>query len=57
MYNIYYKNSKINNIQLSEDDINELLKQKNIKKYDKVRHVINEIPTNKLIIHKSIKIS
>lgn len=56
MYNIYYRNKKINNLPLSEEDIRNLLSQKIVKKYDRHRHTIDEIPTDELVIHKSIKI-
>lgn len=56
MYNIYYRNKKINNLPLSEEDIRNLLSQKIVKKYDRHRHTIDEISTDELVIHKSIKI-
>ena len=53
-FNLYYKDSKINSIPLTETEVNEIFSSnKKISKSNPITKEINEIPLNKIQIVKT----
>lgn len=55
-FNIYYKDMKINNRPLSDDDIKSLKESKYIYKRNNITNKLESIPVNKIQIIKTILI-
>ena len=54
-FNLYYKDSKINSIPLTETEVNEIFSSnKKISKSNPITKEINEIPLNKIQIVKTV---
>ena len=55
-YNLYYKDSKLNNRPVNEMQLDTILNQKHIYKRNSITNKIEDIPTNQIQIIKTILI-
>jgi hypothetical protein len=55
-YNLYYKDSKLNNRPVTEMQLDTILNQKHIYKRNSITNKIEDIPTNQIQIIKTILI-
>lgn len=53
-YNLYYKESKLNNRPVNKDDLGNIMKAKNICKRNMITGKLENIPTNRIHIVKTI---
>lgn len=55
-YNIYYKDTKINNRPLTDEELDTIKNSKSIYKRNSITEKLEEIPINKIRIIKTILI-